>query len=108
MARVSHHSSISSNRSQAFDHQRDVNPPNFDTDFTNVEENKVKVVDGRGQEVEWRQSSVTVIETDDKGKPTYTPLPNNKDGRLSVKEGWKLYIVEGKFCEIVEKSTTSG
>jgi hypothetical protein len=99
MARLSHYSSTSSNRSQAFDRQRDVEPPNYDTDFTNVKENKASVVDGRGQEVEWRQSSVTVIETDDQGNPTYTSLPNNEDGRLTVKKGWKLYIIKGRFCE---------
>jgi hypothetical protein len=57
------------------------------------------VVVGRGQEVEWRQSSVTVIETDDQGKPIYTSLPDDEDGILRVKEGWTLYIIEGKFCE---------
>jgi hypothetical protein len=99
MVRVSHHASISANRSQAFDRQRDVKPPDYDTDFTNVAENKAQVVEGRGQEVEWRQSSVTVIETDDQGKQKYTSLPDHKEGRLRVKEGWKLYIIEGKFCE---------
>lgn len=83
----------------AFDRQRDVKPPNYDTDFTNVEENMAQVVNGRGQEVEWRQSSVTVIETDDQGKPTYTALSDDKDGIIRVKEGWQLYIIKGKFSE---------
>jgi hypothetical protein len=102
MARVSYYASISANRSQAFDRKRDVKPPDYDTDFTNVKENKAQVVDGRGQEVEWRQSSVTVIETnetDGQNKKMYTPLPDDKDGRLIVQKGWKLYIIKGKFCE---------
>jgi hypothetical protein len=96
MARVSYYASISANRSQAFDRKRDVKPPDDDTDFTNVQENKAQVVEGQGQEVEWRQSSVTVIETDDQGKPIYTPLPDHENGRLKVEKGWKLYIIKGK------------
>jgi hypothetical protein len=99
MVRGFHYSTIPSNRPQAFVRQRDVEPPNYDNDFTDVEENKAQLVDGRGQMVEWRQSSVTVIETDDQGKPKYTKLPDDEDGILRVKIGWQLYITKGKFCE---------
>jgi len=84
---------------QAFDASK-VQPPNPDTDFTDVKANTVKLVKGRGQIVEWRGSSVTVFEKDNEGKEKGTSLYNDNNGKLEVEVGWQLYIVQGKFVEI--------
>lgn len=77
----------------------DVESPDSATDFTNVQDNTVNIVKGRGQVVEWKLSSVTVIEKEDVGNKKNTPLKNNMNGSLRVKTNWELYIVGGKFVE---------
>ena len=76
-----------------------VQPPNANIDFTHVKDNVATVVTGRGQTVEWRNSSVTVFEKDKEGKEKRTRLPNNENGGIIVEEGWELYIAKGKFVE---------
>ena len=68
-------------------------------DFTHVKDNVATVVTGRGQTVEWRNSSVTVFEKDKEGKEKRTRLPNNENGGIIVEQGWELYIASGKFVE---------
>ncbi|KAG9381624.1 hypothetical protein A1F94_007278 [Pyrenophora tritici-repentis] len=77
-----------------------VQPPNEDIDFTDVKDNVARVVTGRGQRVEWRNSSVTVFEKDQEGNEKRTRLPHIENGGLIVEEGWELYIAKGKFVEL--------
>jgi hypothetical protein len=68
--------------------------PENDIDWTKVKENKVDVVSGEGQVIEWRKCEVTVIEGEE-GNKKHTPAPD--EGKLEVQLGWQLYIVGGKF-----------
>jgi hypothetical protein len=89
------------NSFQAFDVGK-VQPPNPDQDFTNVKENTIQTVQGRGWIIEWRNSKVTVYEKDNEGKRKGTALRSHSDGQLRVDVSWELYIAGGKFIEIEE------
>jgi hypothetical protein len=68
-------------------------------DFSGIHENKVTMITGQGQTVHWKNSNVTVIETDEQWEELYTPLEGNRQGSLKVPLGTVLYITRGQYVE---------
>lgn len=75
----------------------DVEPPDPTIDWQYVKENKVSIVQGSGQTVNWRGSNVTVYEKNAEGTEVPTLLRNVKKGQLKLSAGMRLYITEGKY-----------
>lgn len=76
-----------------------VRPLEQGVNFEDVEPNTVMIVKGQDQEVHWKDSKVTVIETSIEGNEQYTSLFNLPEGSLKLKPNWDLYIAGGKVVE---------
>jgi hypothetical protein len=61
--------------------------------------NGISWVEGRGKEVQWINSDVTVIEKDSDGKENFTSLSSQREGSLVLNPGISLYIAGGQFKE---------
>jgi hypothetical protein len=84
---------------QAFN-TSDVQPADPDTDFAEVEDNTVEVLEGHNQTIEWRSSKVTVFEKDEQGNTMRTALLTKEDGGiLKIQQGWTVWIAGGKFIK---------
>jgi hypothetical protein len=68
-------------------------------DFSGIHKNIVTMITGQGQTVHWKNSNVTVIETDEQGEELYIPLEGNRQGSLKVPLGTALYITRGQYIE---------
>lgn len=69
------------------------------TDFSNVPENRVTMIIGKGQMVYWQGSNVTVYEVDEEGKEQIRKLVGMRNGQGAAREGVKLYVIKGKVTE---------
>jgi hypothetical protein len=67
--------------------------------FEDVEENRVKMITGRGKMVYWKGSNVSVIEKDKEGQEQTRRLVGKPDGQGILPAGAELYITQGKVKE---------
>ncbi|KAJ5100877.1 hypothetical protein N7456_006929 [Penicillium angulare] len=74
-------------------------PLDSSIDFSNVSENRVTMIIGRGQMVYWQGSNVTVYEVDDEGNEQTRKLVGMPNGQGVARDGIKLYITKGKVTE---------
>jgi hypothetical protein len=80
---------------QAFEEQ----PLRTIIDWENVQENRVRMIIGRGQIVYWQGCNVTVYEKDSEGNEQTRKLVGMPEGEGLVQPGNKLYVTHGKVTE---------
>jgi len=61
--------------------------------------NTPRWVYGRGQNVYWKQCSISVVEKDSEGNKKTTMTYEKSDGKGTVPTGTELYFSEGKVKE---------
>lgn len=77
----------------------DAQPLDSAIDFDNVDENRVKMIMGRGQMIYWKGCNVTVYENDSDGKEQTRKLIGMPNGQGILESGTKLYVTFGKVKE---------
>jgi len=65
-----------------------------------VSENRVTIIEGRGQMVYWKAANVTVLEKNTKGEEERRWLTEMPDGQGRAEFGTNLYITDGKVQEV--------
>ena len=68
-------------------------------DWSEVSENRVVMITGRGQMVYWKGCNVTVFKKDSDGEEQARCLEGMPDGQGIVESGTKLYITYKKVKE---------
>lgn len=61
--------------------------------------NRVTLITGRGQNVYWKESNVSVIEKDSDGQEQTRRLVDMPTGEGVVESGTELYVTDGKVTE---------